>query len=208
MIHRVYVNIVVSLLLLSVFSCGHPHESEGLSTPRGAIYQVSSAIGELDPAKALASVTGTPEELKQLSAQIRFWAAIKDFKTAIIGEYGNSGWTHFDEEGGAELSFHMDKVDSDLVKGLTIEVNDDTATVIDTGTTLHRKDGSWYSKAGDVVNMAGADAETLMALSLLLKRKSAEIGKEGVTAESLDRELGEDIVSIISQSTGRMPLIK
>jgi len=185
--------LALSLLAFGIVSCSRPYESEGLSTPKGAAYESFSALNRLDEAKLLASVVGSQEELKRLVANIHFLAAIRDLRAAVIREYGNSGWAHFEEEGGAVLTLSV-STDLDALKDLPVEVDGDTATIGDL--TLHQRNGAWYSEAEAFFAAGDFDAPSLMELSKLLQTKLAKIGQEGVTAQTLDLEIGKEMTPI------------
>jgi hypothetical protein len=130
--------------------------------------------------------------------------AVSAFKKAVIKEYGPSGWSHFENEGGAKLSMDL-AANRDKLDSAKIEITADKAscTVPGEEQVLHfsRKNGSWYVEAGMFVNTGGVDSRKFISMwkqmTELIKKKQKRIGQAGVTAESSDMELGAEMVSIL-----------
>jgi hypothetical protein len=159
---------------------------------------------EFDKAKFMGSLTGTKTEMKAASAFMDYMIALRDFKQAVIDKYGTSGWAHFEKQGGAKLSLNMtdnrDKLDS-----AKVEINGDkgvcTVPGEDKPVNLLRRNGLWYVNVSDVVTTGGTSLEkfieTWTKMTELIKSKQRRIGQPGVTAQSLDMELGNEMVSIL-----------
>ncbi|MHC4735050.1 MAG: hypothetical protein ACYTDW_11425, partial [Planctomycetota bacterium] len=160
---------------------------------------------EFDKAKFTGSLTGTKTELKAASVFMDYMIAVRDFKEAVIDKYGTSGWAHFEKQGGAKLSLNMtdnrDKMDS-----MKVEIDGDKAVCTmpgeAKGVNLLRKNGVWYVNVSDVVTTGGVDLETFIGtwtkMAELIKAKQQRIGKTGVTAQSLDMELGTEMMPILT----------
>jgi hypothetical protein len=162
-------------------------------------------ILEFDKAKFMGSLTGTEMEMKAASAFMDYMISVSDFKEAVIDKYGSSGWAHFEKEGGAKLSLDMtdnrDKLDS-----MKVEIEGDKAVCTMPGeakaVNLLRKNGVWYVNASNVVTTGGMShekfIETWTKMNELIKSKQRRIGQPGVTAQSLDMELGNEMIAILT----------
>jgi len=193
---------VVALYALGTLGCGKRMESQ--ATPREALDTLFDSMVELDKAKYMSLLTGTDEELEAASVLMDYFIAVSDFKKAIVKEYGTASWSHFENEGGAQLSMDLagtkDKLDS-----TKIEVKSDKAlcTVPGEPQVMHlsQKNGLWYIDAGKLVNTSGVDSRKFITMwkqmTELIKRKQKRIGQPRVTAESLDMELGRELVNIL-----------
>jgi hypothetical protein len=159
---------------------------------------------EFDKAKFMGSLTGTEMEMKAASAFIDYMIALRDFKQAVIDKYGTSGWAHFEKQGGAKLS--MDMTDNrDKLDSMKVEIEGDKAVCTMPGETkavnLVRRNGVWYVSVSNIVTTGGAShekfIETWTKMTELIKSKQRRIGQPGVTAQSLDMELGNEMMPIL-----------
>ena len=69
---------------------------------------------------------------------------------------------------------------------------------------LSRKNGVWYVNAKDVLTTGGMDLEQFIkvwsGMTNLIRKKQQRIGQPGVTAQSLDMELGNEMMPILTGS--------
>lgn len=196
--------LILTIVAVSLIVCSCSKKQGPAATPKDAISNLFEGMLEFDKTKFTASLTGTEEEMKAASAFIDYMIAVRDFKQAVIDKYGTSGWAHFEQQGGAKLSLDMtdqrDKLDS-----MKVEIDGDKAVCTIPGqpkaVTLLRKNGVWYVNVSDVVTTGGMDLEkfieTWTKMTELIKSKQRRIGQPGVTAQSLDIELGNEMMPIL-----------
>ncbi len=192
-------------LVLTTLAPGCSRKQGSQATPKDAVKKFAEGFMEFDKAKVMASVTGDKLELEALSVFMDYMIAVKDFKKAVTNQYGASGWAHFENEGGAKLSLNLtdnrDKLDS-----AKIEVNNDNATCTIPGEAqvlnLSRKNGLWYVDAGNALATDGADLKNFVrmwtGMTELIRKKQQRIGQPGVTAQSLDMELGKELLNVLT----------
>jgi urease beta subunit len=197
--------LILTIVVVSLIVCGCGKKQESAATPKDAMSKFIEGILEFDKAKFMGSLTGTEMEMKAASAFMDYMISVSDFKEAVIDKYGSSGWAHFEKEGGAKLSLDMtdnrDKLDS-----MKVEIEGDKAVCTMPGeakaVNLLRKNGVWYVNASNVVTTGGMShekfIETWTKMNELIKSKQRRIGQPGVTAQSLDMELGNEMIAILT----------
>ncbi|MHC4657091.1 MAG: hypothetical protein ACYS91_19060 [Planctomycetota bacterium] len=197
--------LILTIAVVSLIVTGCSKKQDSAATPKDAVNKLFEGMLEFDKAKFTGSLTGTKTELKAASVFMDYMIAVRDFKEAVIDKYGTSGWAHFEKQGGAKLSLNMtdnrDKMDS-----MKVEIDGDKAVCTmpgeAKGVNLLRKNGVWYVNVSDVVTTGGVDLETFIGtwtkMAELIKAKQQRIGKTGVTAQSLDMELGTEMMPILT----------
>lgn len=196
--------LILTLVVVSIIVSGCSKKQDSAATPKDAMSNFLEGMLEFDKSKFMGSLTGTKTELKAASVFIDYMMAVRDIKQAVIDKYGSSGWAHFEKDGGAKLSLEMtdprDKLDS-----MKVVIDGDKAVCtmpgFDKPVTLLRKNGVWYVNVSDIVTTGGMDhekfIETWMKMTKLIKSKQRRIGQPGVTAQSLDMELGKELMPIL-----------
>jgi hypothetical protein len=195
---------VLAVLAVVLSGCGKRAGTGSQATPREALDTFFDSIVELDKSKYMSVLSGTRAQLEAASVFMDYVIAVSAFKKAVIKKYGASGWSHFENEGGATLSMDL-AANRDKLDSARIEVTADKAscTVPGEAQVLHfsRKNGVWYVEAGMFVNTGGVDSRKFISMwkqmAELIKKKQKRIGQAGVTAESLDMELGAEMISIL-----------
>jgi len=196
------------LLILSLISVtflsGCKNKQDAQATPRDTVKTFSDGFLEFDKAKVMSCVTGDKTEMEALSVFMDYIAAVQDFKQAVIKEYGTSGWENFEREGGAKLSLDMTD-NRKMLDSAKIEINGDRAVCNIAGETqamtLSRVNGLWYVDAGAAITTGSTDIQkfirTWSSMVNIIKKKKSRIGQPGVTAQSLDQELGAEILPVL-----------
>lgn len=196
--------LILTIVAVSLMVCGCSKKQGTAATPKDAMSSFLEGMLEFDKAKFMGSLTGSKSEMKAASVFMDYMIALKDFKQAVIDKYGTAGWAHFEKQGGAKLSLNMtdnrDKLDS-----AKVEINGDKAVCTvpgeDKPVNLLCRNGLWYVNVSDVVTTGGASLEkfieTWTKMAELIKSKQRRIGQPGVTAQSLDMELGNEMVPIL-----------
>jgi len=194
----------ILVLVIVTFAPGCSRKEGSQATPKNAVKKFVDGFLEFDKAKVMASVTGDKLELEALSVFMDYTIAVKNFEKAVTDQYGASGWAHFENEGGAKLSLNLtgnrDKLDS-----AKIEVDNDHATCTIPGEAqvmnLSRRNGRWYVDAGNALGTSGTDIKKFIrmwsGMTDLIRKKQQRIGQPGVTAQSLDMELGKELLTVM-----------
>ena len=202
---RVFFYCVLGLLAVATIGCGKKE------TPRDTVNTLYDSIVDLDKSRFMSVLRGTDAELEAASVLMDYFIAISDFRKAVEKEYGSKGWAHFENEGGARLSVDLAERKEKL-DAAKIDVTGDKASCTVPGEVqvmdLCRKDGMWYIEAGTLVNTGGMDTSTFTTtwkqMTELIKSKQQRVGQPGVTAESLDEEMGRELIQILMASQFRL----
>ncbi len=196
--------LILTIFVMSLIVSGCSNKQDSAAAPKEAVSNFLEGMLEYDKGKFMGSLTGSETELKAASVYIDYIIAFRDFKQAVIDKYGTSGWAHFENEGGAQLSLEMPDT-RDQLDSMTVEIDGDKAVCTMPGLTkalnLLRKNGVWYVNVGEIMTRDGMDNEkfigTCTKMTELIKRKQRRIGQPGVTAQSLDMELGNELMPIL-----------
>ena len=197
-----YIWILILLAAAGVPGCSKKADR---STPRAALDRTIGAMMELDRETFLAGLTGTPQEMRAAGAFMDFMIAMRDFKQAVIAEWGEEGWRPFTQEGGAKLSFELSD-NRDQLDRAQITVDGDRATCTMPGGSqvvrLSRTDGQWLIHVGDILTGDNRQSDTWSKMARLLRDKKDRIGVSGVTPQSLDAELGRAVMQTMHGEGG------
>jgi len=185
-------------------ACGCGGGSDGQSTPEGVVRKMTTAVVEMDKEDFVACLTGTPTEMRAANAFMDFLVAGKEFKEAMIEAYGEKAWADFQDPRGARLTTEVTDNRGELHK-VKYDVKGDTAvcTFPEGSQRIHlvRKDGRWYVQVRDIITAKGPlekATEFWEKTAAFIRRSKARIGKPGVTAESLDDEMGRGFMKIMT----------
>ncbi len=199
--------IILTMAVVSMIPAGCSSKKEKQATPKETINEMIDALLACDKAKYMSILSGSEQELKAAETFIDYVTAVRDLKQAVVNEYGDSGWAYFENEGGAKLSMNLNE-SKEKLDSAKIEINGDTATCRVEGETrvmhLHRRDGKWYVDAGDMVVTDNMSTDkfvgTFSKLTEAINRQRQRVGQAGVTAQSLDVELGREMMKILMNS--------
>ena len=196
--------LILTITVVSLIGFGCAKKEGPAETPKDAVSKFIEGMLEFNKAKFMASLTGEKQELKAASMYMDYMIAVKDFKQAVIKKYGDSGWAHFENDGGAKLSLTMTD-NRDKLDAMKVEIDGDKAVCTMPGeakaVNLLRKNGIWYVNVSDIVTTGGMGLEKFIGMwtkmTKLIKGKQQRIGQPGVTAQSLDMELGNELMPIL-----------
>jgi hypothetical protein len=198
------------MLAVATIGCGKKGASQ--ATPRDTLNTLYDSIVDLDKSRYMSVLHGTDAELEAASVMMDYFIAISDFRKAVEKEYGSTGWEHFEQEGGARLSVDLAE-SKEKLDTAEIEVTGEEASCKIPGEEqqamdLCQKNGLWYIEAGTLVNTGGTDRNrfttTWKQMTELIKRKQKKVGQPGVTAESLDAEMGRELIQILMMAQLRI----
>jgi hypothetical protein len=175
----------------------------GAAGPQEAVVTVTRSLARTDRRGFLECLIGTADEMAASRAFVDFLAASQEFKRAMVAAYGLRGWAEFQDPDGARLETEIHH-DPNALAAMRCEVAGDTAVCVlpDDAQRLHlvRRQGRWYVRARDVVHTEDSPAESARLwrrLAEVVRRTKARIGRRGVTAESLDQEMGRAFLHIM-----------
>jgi hypothetical protein len=197
--------LLTACLLPGLTGCGGKAKTAASqATPAAAARRWATCMLEFDKSGYMECLTGSKAELTAAEAFMDYLCALKDFKDAVIKAYGERGWRAFEQAGGAKLSLELADNRQQLAKAQW-KVSGDSAEGRLPGESqvlhLTRKSGRWHIHAKDILTGGAGDLEkfasTWSRLGGLLREKKRRIGKAGVTAESLDKELGAEMLPIL-----------
>jgi hypothetical protein len=159
------------------------------------------------------------EVLEATEAEARYVRAVfevtrlnRAFKKRIIETYGEEGWTEFNDEADANLSFDV-SVTEDTWANVEIEETGDTAVAGMPGSEdelrLRRVDGEWRITAGALLNVdANLNMDQSSALfenvSKIIAEYFPRIGEPGVTPQTLDQEMGQEILTALIEGGAKI----
>lgn len=193
------------LCIAGLFICsGCDLEQTSQETPKDALRKFIDGYLRLNKAKVLSSVTGSKTEIEALSVYMDYMIAVRKFKKAVVSKYGSSGWAYFEKDGGAKLSLNLTPNRINLETAM-IELKGKRATCAfpDESITLklYLKNGFWYVGAKDVLETEGMSLKKFITMwkgiTNVIKANQTKIGQPGVTAQSLDVEMGAELSAVL-----------
>jgi hypothetical protein len=187
------------LLTVVVFSLGCGNDTDQ-STPEATVRTFAEALKEGNRDALDSIVEGSEDAKRFIGGMAEYMSSMQDFKEAVIAEWGEEGWSHFDKSGGGGMSmeFHPEKLDE-----MQVRTEGDTAfcTMGDASDEMKlvRKDGKWFIDASTMDVPEGEKVDNVLLvferMGELIREKRKRIGEEGVTAKSLSEELGRDMMA-------------
>jgi hypothetical protein len=183
------------------------------ATPEAALVMATEALLDGQEAKFLAAFKIKDDKEKELlKALVRFVSAGQKFKTAFIQTYTEKAWEKFNDpkhdpgngEGNARVALLAQDEVLTAAKGAKITMAGDTANCTityknETKTTwkfVKEKDG-WLalpeSFTGDATDIEKT-TKILNGFADLLPKYQRAIGKDGLTADDIDVELGKAVI--------------
>ncbi len=202
-------------------SAPEPAEPESKPAPvkrtgaHGATVDFFTALLNGDAEAAIAVVEGSDKEKKALTARANYQRASVQFKTAFVNKFGDGAWAKFNSPEhlpepatsqrppfNARLSV-FEQVDLDQMLLYKPQENGDEASYPAEQGDLKvvKKNGVWKLVAASLLppGLDGADKATqiLTASTSHIARFTKAIGKDGVSADDIDVELGRAIVETL-----------
>jgi hypothetical protein len=197
------------------------------SSPKAAMTQYYEGLCTADEDKLFKAVKADDQQKDLLKALIGFTKVGTEFRDAFIIQYGQAGWTRFNDpnvdpgngEGNANLAV------PDLKEQLTkianvqiVEKKDEAfADLPDPSGKVQRwrmvmvlQDGrvdGWVVDSASLLTPEGTDVPKLTAelrkmTDLVAKHRKA-IGKPGITGDDIDVELGKQVVQELTGTPAR-----
>ena len=193
---------IIFTLIIFVPACEKREVSQ--SSPEAALRKFIDGFLQLNKTQVMASVYGSKLEKEGLAVFIDYLIEVQSFKKAVVNKYGSRGWKYFETDGGAKLSMSM-TADSTMIDSAKIRVGTERATCIlpDKDKVIHLKikNGIWYVDAADAFSTNGSSLrnyiKTWTDVTGIIKKAKQRIGQDGVTAESLDEEMGVELSAVL-----------
>jgi len=194
--------LVLVLLAAACGNAGPDPDDYSQETPRQAVFRWAAAMYQMDKDAVLATLHGTEREMAFAGDFMDFMTAIHEFREAVLSEWGSDGWRRFTDDGGAKLSYNREWKE-DALRDAEIRIDGDTARLRYEGEMLQlvRREGRWYLDAG-ILSQPGQNPDAFPKIAAALDRARDRVGEEGVTAESLDAELGRSMLEIMMEGRG------
>ena len=172
------------------------------NTPRDAVREFVVAFMTLDADRMEACTSGEQLDRDHTRAFLDMMAANRAFMVKFIATYGVTAWDEFNDNAGGHLRMQPQQDEEAAVQRadkVRIKVTGDTAIGTAPGESdqIHfvRDGGRWFVSLRETTALPAeqlaSDGRLYAALTRLVRAKMARIGADGVTPESLDKEMGE-----------------
>ena len=189
-------------MMLAVIACLSVSLSAGCSkkasTPKEALENMAEAIRDGDSEAFVACFDATEDQEKFLGVMCELTSAMMKFEEAMVDEYGEDAV----KKGGSKSNLD-DFKDDKWIEDVEIKIDGDKATATKKGQkkplNLVKKDGGWKIDAGDMADekqVKDLDKALKMFDAMIKATKDAtdKIGKDGYTAEKINKEMGEEMM--------------
>ena len=194
-------------LALLAFACGGEPQP-GDDSPRAAATRFAVAVATQDDEAIQAGAIGKDIDREHMSAFLGWCRANRAFHDKFVVAYGEKGWTRFNDTDGAQITFsgaQTREAALEQAANFKIEITGDAAVVTTSGTAdklrLVRADGRWYVKLRETWGLPeqrlASDAANFRKLTRMFQSQMHRIGAEGVTPDSLDDEIGDEMAKIL-----------
>jgi len=193
-------------MILAVIACLSVSLSAGCSkkasTPKEALKNMVKAMQDGDSEAFVACFDATEDQEKILGVLCELTSATMKFEEAMVKEYGEDAV----KQGGSKSNLD-DFKDDKWLEDVEIKIDGDKATATRKGQkkplNLVKKDGEWKIDAGDMADekqMKDMDKALKMFESMTKATKDAtgKIGKDGYTAEKINKEMYEEMKTMMS----------
>ena len=186
-----------------------PVEAKGADTPKAAVLGFVRAIIKGDKKGMLVYCKGTPEELDIIAAIADFAKAAMAFKSAFIKAYGEQAWKDFQDpakgpkDGNTQLNMpsqedidSIAKTDFKIETGKTKWLMPNSQQPVD----LVLSNGKWFIASASLLPPGAQSApfaKMMRSFAAVLAKYQKAIGKEGISAEDVDAELGRALAKTL-----------
>ncbi|MHC4955700.1 MAG: hypothetical protein ACYTGZ_17755 [Planctomycetota bacterium] len=196
---------MLPVLAAAICCCGDPTPD----SPREVIRKFAVGFESADYDAVDAVVHGDDSDRAYLRSAFAFFTAARAFKARMLEVYGEDGWAQFNDNADASLTITEPR-DPEVYERMDVRVQGDSAVARDPSENrplhLTRRDGHWFIdlRASMGLPEARLEPETRMfnGFADLYRKKMARIGAAGVTADSLDAEMGPEISGVILAAEG------
>ncbi len=200
--------------MLAIIACLSVSLSAGCSkkasTPKEVLENMAEAMQDGDSEAFVACFDATEDQEKLLGATCEMMSAMIKFEEAMVKEYGEDAV----KKSGSKSNF-SDFKDDKWLEDLEIKIDGDKATATKKGDkepmNLVKKDGGWKIDAKDMADekqMKDLDKALKMfeAMANVTKDATDKIGKDGYTAEKINKEMGEDMMKAMMANMPKEPI--
>ena len=203
------VAVLVSSVVL-IAGCGGGDVPTGpAATPKEAVTNLAKGLANGTEAQFIACFDATEQEAKFLKSTFAMMRATKEFNDAAVAAYGEEDAKKLSGGDMSKSPFPTKDFDK-WAETLTINVDGDKASVTAPDQPkplkLVRKNGAWLVKTEDMPptsEKTEAALKMMGAMADVFTKMKARIGQEGVTAESLKKEMGAEMMK--AMFGGAMP---
>jgi len=201
-------------MMLIVTGCGKetqkpPVPSVPMETPQALVLKVVTAMQAGDRQSFLECFSVSQSEYDALEAMIETVESYITFESAFIKAYGQEAWDTFQDRDQAP-----DGADTTLI-GITAEDVEQARQWKPQGdppvfrfpntsgpATIIKLDGGWVFQLGQMLGnptetQLSQMAKTLRAMDDLVSKYSKAIGKENISGEDIDFQMGKEMMGMI-----------
>ena len=178
--------------------------------PRDVVWKMCLALYEQDRKSYDNCFAGSPDDRKLVNALYEITATTLDFRKALIAAHGKEGWLRFQSpksqgsgKGNPSMSLQLPLVDRQRLKHIPFRWELDVATC-DSIPGLHgirslrfvKQKGTWRMDAKSM-GLSPAKVQHVCKFfrrfSKTLREAASEVGKPGVTPETLNKKLAKEM---------------
>lgn len=205
-----YSTIFCILLVFSLIGCGKKdHVSVPVSpatSSNEALMRALEAMKKRDADSLLSLVSGGDEPQALLASVIETFEVVDVFKEKFIDAYGDQAWLEFlapPEEGQTrpDMSLVIPDFEKLITSSTNWEANDDNQGRFETLSNLSlpfkEKGGGWIIDGDSIYpdeDTLIKYTETQKVLIEFIESYSHAIGKEGISPEDIDYQMGKDLM--------------
>ena len=195
-------------MMLAVIACLSVSLSTGCSkkasTPKEALENMVQAMRDGDSKAFVACFDATEDQEKVLIALCERTSATMKFEKAMVKEYGEDAV----RKSGSKSNLD-DFKDDKWLEDIDIKIDGDKATAAKKGQkeplNLIKKDGGWKIVAGDMAGKKQTEnidkvLKMFEAMIKVTKDATDKIGKDGYTAEKINKEMGEEMMKAMMEN--------
>ncbi|MCY2930292.1 MAG: ankyrin repeat domain-containing protein [Planctomycetota bacterium] len=181
-------------------------------TPRDALRNYARALYRMDKAAQRACVAGGKASQRLGEAIAECLGQGVDFRRAMIAAYGLTGWRRWrNHDGGVKGDIQFPLYDAEAIRTARITITGETAVYeqperLRGGGTIGfvREGGQWrirFQSALDSDDDGEKLAKVMTDFAASMKELQSEIGRPGVTAKDINRDLGRRVFERIGLSS-------
>jgi hypothetical protein len=179
-------------------------------TPKEAVAAFMNAFKASDPKQLMATATGDAQQKRNMAKFARYLQATVLFRDDFVAEYGQKAWQRFNSPthspGKANATLTLNIPDDDILDNLQIDIQGDRAIVKAPGEPqpmiLRKIKGGWIVDMETLEPAGGqsldASMELMNQLAPIIVKYRKAIGKEGITPDDIDYELGREMAPVLT----------
>lgn len=192
----------ILVILHLTAGCQKPSPTSGAQSPKAWFQEMMGAIEEADEDRYRAVLVGPPAAIDYHVANFDFLTAASALKQAVTASFGEEGWSRFQDDDGAKVTFEMLMTPERLEK-LRIEIDGDIANCFvgpEGGSLpLFRNQGRWFARADYGIPQEfplARETHRFRETARILRAQLLRLESSTVTLDELDREITGGIAAL------------